>query len=108
MSNDEELVSSLRTRIKELETRLEISYDHPYDGIYARDETIKIQDKKIKRLEAERLRDITVHSMADRIERQRNHILRLEEKIIEAVYLLERALFFEEADEIYKIIKKKY
>ena len=37
--------------IERLKTRLEVSPDHPYDGIYCRDATIKLQDERIERLE---------------------------------------------------------
>ncbi len=36
--------------IKMLRTRLEVDERHPYDGIYCRDETIRLQDTEIGRL----------------------------------------------------------
>jgi len=54
---------------------------------------------------AERLRDVTVHSLMARVERQQSRIIRLEEKIIQAVRYLEQAAYFEEADKIYTVIK---
>lgn len=33
--------------IERLKTRLEVSPDHPYDGIFCRDATIKLQDERI-------------------------------------------------------------
>lgn len=54
---------------------------------------------------AGRLRDVTVHSLMSRVERQHNRIVRLEEQVIKAVRYLEQAAYFEEADEIYSIIK---
>jgi hypothetical protein len=41
--------------IKMLRTRLEVDERHPYDGIYCRDETIRLQDAEI-----DRLRSLTV------------------------------------------------
>jgi hypothetical protein len=38
--------------IERLRERLEVSPDHPYDGIYARDETIRLQEAEISRLRA--------------------------------------------------------
>tara|TARA_R110000851_G_scaffold98468_1_gene213104 strand:+ start:697 stop:1185 length:489 start_codon:yes stop_codon:yes gene_type:complete len=38
-------------RIEELETRLEVSAEHEHDGIFCRDETIRLQDKRIEELE---------------------------------------------------------
>lgn len=36
--------------IERLKTRLEVSPDHPYDGIFCRDATIKLQDEYIAKL----------------------------------------------------------
>jgi hypothetical protein len=36
--------------IEMLRTRLEVDERHPYDGIYCRDETIRLQDAEISRL----------------------------------------------------------
>ena len=55
---------------------------------------------------AERLRDVTVHSLMERVERQHARIIKLEEKVIQSVRYLEQAAYFDEADEIYSIIKK--
>ena len=47
---------ALREAAKELDRlreRLEIDPAHPYDGIYCRDETIRLQDAEITRLTAE-------------------------------------------------------
>lgn len=50
---DESVVCvQLRDRIAELEARLEV-HDSGFDGIYCRDETIRLQDERIKELEAE-------------------------------------------------------
>ena len=38
--------------IEYLKTRLEVSPDHPYDGIASRDATIKLQDEHIAELQA--------------------------------------------------------
>ena len=38
-------------RIEELETRLEVSLEHEHDGIFCRDETIRLQDKRIEELD---------------------------------------------------------
>jgi BMFP domain-containing protein YqiC len=38
----------LKKRIHELEERLEIDCDHDYDGIYCRDETIKLLESKLQ------------------------------------------------------------
>lgn len=54
---------------------------------------------------AEKLRDVTVYSLMERVERQHARILKLEEKVIQAVRYLEQAAYFEEADEIYSIIR---
>lgn len=54
------------------------------------------------------IRDITVKTMSDRIERQQNQIRKLEEKIIEAVHYLEAAAYFKEADKVYSVLKEKY
>ena len=46
---------ALREAAKELDRlreRLEIYPTHPYDGIYCRDETIRLQDAEIERLKA--------------------------------------------------------
>jgi hypothetical protein len=46
---------ALREAAKELDRlreRLEIDPAHPYDGIYCRDETIRLQDAEIERLKA--------------------------------------------------------
>jgi len=40
-------------RIAELEKRLEIDVRHDYDGITARNETIRLQDERIAELELE-------------------------------------------------------
>ncbi len=47
------LRSRASDEIERLRARLEIDPSHPYDGIYARDETIRQQDKQIDRLRAE-------------------------------------------------------
>jgi chromosome segregation ATPase len=39
--------------IEMLRARLEVDERHPYDGIYCRDETIRLQDAEIKRLTAD-------------------------------------------------------
>jgi predicted RNase H-like nuclease (RuvC/YqgF family) len=44
---------ALRAENARLRERLEVSPDHPYDGIYCRDETISLQDAEIARLTAE-------------------------------------------------------
>ena len=44
--------ATLKSRITELETRLEISPDHNIDGIHARDCTIQMQDEFIIELKA--------------------------------------------------------
>ncbi|MDH0371786.1 hypothetical protein N7340_08375 [Comamonas aquatica] len=46
-------VDNLRARVAELEARLEIDYRHPYDGIAARDATIKAQDARIAEMEGQ-------------------------------------------------------
>jgi hypothetical protein len=48
-----------RDEIISLRDRLEIDPSHPYDGIYCRDETIRLQDIRIASLnaEVERLRE---------------------------------------------------
>jgi hypothetical protein len=38
--------------IEMLRTRLEVDERHPYDGIYCRDETIRLQDAEIAKLRA--------------------------------------------------------
>lgn len=43
----------LREEIARLEERLEIDPRHSYDGIYCRDETIKLQEERIERLRSE-------------------------------------------------------
>lgn len=55
---------------------------------------------------AGKLYDSTFHSLMERVGRQNNRILRLEEKIIQATRHLERAGFFTEADEVYGVIKQ--
>ena len=40
----------VEAEIERLKTRLEVSPDHPYDGIYCRDATIKLQDEHIAKL----------------------------------------------------------
>ena len=42
-----EQIGELREEIDRLKTRLEVSPDHPYDGIASRDATIKLQDERI-------------------------------------------------------------
>ena len=54
---------------------------------------------------AGRLRDVTVQCLMERVMRQHSRILRLEEKIIQSVRYLEQAAYFEEADEIYEVVK---
>ena len=44
---------ALRRRLRQIEDRIEIDPRHPYDGIYCRDETIRLQDKEIDSLRAE-------------------------------------------------------
>ena len=39
--------------IERLKTRLEVSPDHPYDGIASRDATIKLQDERIAGLKTD-------------------------------------------------------
>ena len=46
-------VSELKDENERLRERLEISPDHPYDGIYCRDETIRLLDAKIDDKQAE-------------------------------------------------------
>ena len=46
-------VENLQARVAELEARLEIDHRHPYDGIAARDATIKAQDERIAELESQ-------------------------------------------------------
>ena len=54
---------------------------------------------------AEQLRDVTVAALMERVERQHNRIVRLEEKVIQSVRYLEQAAYFDEADKIYEIIR---
>lgn len=42
-----EQIGELREEIERLKTRLEVSPEHPYDGIASRDATIKLQDERI-------------------------------------------------------------
>ena len=51
-SANAETVMEAAAEIERLRARLEIDPSHPYDGIYARDETIRQQDKQIERLRA--------------------------------------------------------
>ena len=45
-------LNEAESRVTELETRLELTPEsHGHDGIYARDETIRLQDKQIEELE---------------------------------------------------------
>lgn len=50
-----EVLAEKDLEIKMLRTRLEVDERHPYDGIYCRDETIRLQDAEI-----DRLRSLTV------------------------------------------------
>ena len=54
---------------------------------------------------AERLRDFTVSCLMERVTRQHGRIIKLEEKVIKAVRYLEQAAYFDEATEIYEIIR---
>lgn len=66
-------ICSLEATIAELKTRLEVA-DHGWDGIACRDETIKLQDKKIaeQAAELESLRKaITDYACAVRIKESR-------------------------------------
>jgi hypothetical protein len=45
--------TEMQAEITRLRERLEIDTRHPYDGIYCRDETIRLQDAEIARLKAE-------------------------------------------------------
>jgi hypothetical protein len=45
-----EVLAEKDLEIKMLRTRLEVDERHPYDGIYCRDETIRLQDAEISRL----------------------------------------------------------
>lgn len=47
------MLRAQQARIAELEERLEIDYRHPYDGIAARDVTIKALDERIAELESQ-------------------------------------------------------
>ena len=49
----EQKIAELQAEIERLRERLEIDPSHSVDGIYARDETIRLQDKHIDELEAE-------------------------------------------------------
>ena len=49
-----EAIEALQARVAELESRLEVDPDHDIDGIAARDATIKLQDGRIAKLDAER------------------------------------------------------
>lgn len=51
--------------ITSLRERLELSPDHPYDGIYCRDETIRAQDAQITRLREELERKDAAMEKAD-------------------------------------------
>lgn len=51
LQDEEREHSEALARVAQLEARLEIDPAHPYDGIYARDETIRGLDAKIERLE---------------------------------------------------------
>lgn len=57
---------------------------------------------------AQHLHDLTFISLMQRVDRQNAKILRLEEKVVQAVRHLERACFFQEADEIYDGIRREY
>ncbi|MFU4302112.1 hypothetical protein ACM73N_28165 [Pseudomonas aeruginosa] len=48
-----EKISDLKEELQRLRTRLEISDNHPYDGISCRNETIKALDEKCDKLKAE-------------------------------------------------------
>lgn len=48
-----EVLAEKDLEIKMLRTRLEVDERHPYDGIYCRDETIRLQDAEITRLTAQ-------------------------------------------------------
>jgi FtsZ-binding cell division protein ZapB len=43
-------VKALLAEVRALRERLEIDPGHPYDGIYCRDETIRLQGEEIERL----------------------------------------------------------
>ena len=45
---------ALQSRIEALEARLEIEPSHPYDGIDARDATIRLLEQRIEALETEK------------------------------------------------------
>jgi len=47
-----EVLAEKDLEIKMLRTRLEVDERHPYDGIYCRDETIRLQDAEIAKLRA--------------------------------------------------------
>ncbi len=47
------VITAIRAENERLKQRLEVDQAHPYDGIYCRDETIKLQDHEIDRLTAE-------------------------------------------------------
>ena len=64
-----------------------------------------VSDPRCLSCGAEKLRDVTVAALMERVERQHNRIIRLEEKVIQAVRYLEQAAYFDEADEIYEIIR---
>ena len=55
---------------------------------------------------AGKLYDNTFIGLMERVERQNNRILRLEEKVIQATRHLERVGAYSEADEVYDIIKQ--
>lgn len=47
-------IEALRKENEELKARLEIDPSHPYDGIYTRDETIKMLEGQLSDLKAKR------------------------------------------------------
>lgn len=56
ITTSQDVISRLHDKIDELEARLEIDHSHPYDGIAARDATIKAQDERIAELEKDAAR----------------------------------------------------
>lgn len=47
-------IEALQARVEALEARLEIEPSHPYDGIDARDATIRLLEQRIEALETEK------------------------------------------------------
>lgn len=54
LSEAADTIEALQSRIKALEARLEIEPSHPYDGIDARDATIRLLEQRIEALETEK------------------------------------------------------